>query len=280
MTKKWLIPVVSICVLGGLTFGIKAWHTYQTTEIIKEESVGMSKFSLEDIVGIEIRDDETKSFIKTNEKWQDEKRLELQYNQKEMDQLVQQISHLTAKATIRNVQDLAVYGINEYARMITVYNAAGEKQDIVIGKHDSDQNAYYVWCPENELLGLVPEGTLSMVISNTGEWIDEEVPDVKIEELNKLEIMSKEKAVIAVAKDEDGWYMEKPYHNTYGVLETAVKDYLDIINQLTKQKFVADLTDEEAYYGFKEPSFVIKINDEIVLKCGNSKDGMNLTFIK
>lgn len=273
MRNKWLVPVISILVIIGAIIGIKAWHTYQTTEIIEEENISISHLAPESIKRIEIRDDKTHIFTKQDSGWLNEKYSELMYNQKTMEKLAQEVAQVTAYKTIRNVQDLSVYGIHEYARMITLYTDADEKVELVIGDYIDNERAYYVWCSEKKVLGLIPEKSLSIATSQVSRWIDHKIELPKKETLSKLQIINEGKLQLELSKGQDTWYMTEPYEGQYMVDEKKFDKYWESIGEITKDAFVAPREGNEEKYGISTPSMVMKANEEVFFQFGKNEDG-------
>lgn len=272
MRKKVLVPVLSILVVLGVVMGIKAWHVYQTTEVIEDKAYTLSAFDAAAITRIEIRDDKTSKYKKEQGVWHNEAYPELAYDQQVMQKLTEELGAVVANQTIRNVQDLGQYGMNEYARLVTVYNAADEKQELVIGKHTSDKMSYYVWDPEKEVLGMVQAESIQRLTSAVGTWIQQTVTLPKWEAVKHVVVSTAKESVLDVAKEGDSWRIQQENAKGYEVKAEAVKAYVEEVATLTKQSFAGGLANNEAKYGFDEMTLVITINDAWTLGFGKHQD--------
>lgn len=273
MNRKWLVPTISVvAILIGL-IGIKVWHTYETTEIMEEESIKLTGMTPEQITHIEIRDDRTHIFKKNDAGWENEKYSDLQYDQEKLNGLANEISSMTAYKTIRNIQDLSVYGIHEYARMITVVSKEGIEENFAIGNYIDGENAYYVWCMEQEMLGVVPEKSLSIMTSTMNRWIDGTITLPERDLIDQIVISTPEQTKLEVYQNNGIWYNTKPYQNQYIVSQEAVEAYLDKIQGLTKDSYVTTRQGNEEKYGLVNPSLQIQLTQEFTLKFSKVENG-------
>lgn len=275
MRKKWLVPVISILLIAAVLIGAKVWHVYETTEVIEEKTVQMSAFDEEAIVRIEIRDDTTHKYKKVENVWVNETYPSLQYDQEKLQSLTKELSHLVADRSIRKVQDLSNYGIHEYARLITVYDEAGNTQNIAIGSYTSEYEGYYVWTDNMKELGILPQSMVNMMISHTGTWIQQEIMFPTLEAIEKLTVKGQEEILLETTKVDGMWTMQKPYVNDYPVQEEALQSYYSELMGLQKEKFVAYEEGSMAKYGLEQPAFSVSINDENFLTVSSSQEGMS-----
>lgn len=267
-----LLALISIGLVGS--YAVKAIEENRVYEVLKEEvQLPICTLSNKEIVRLEVYEQEVTTFEKQGDHWINAELPDLPYDQELMNEFVETLKNMTSIETLRYIENLSEYGINEDAKMITIYDSENNSQTFKLGHILTDENKIYVSIDDDELLYSVPYDTVSKLFTKTSSLTSKVLTLPNIEAINQIEITSEDKKPIILNMKDDVWYLSDYYKEGRLAVEELVGETLDQIYALDKESYVGIITEAEDY-GISKPSLTIKLNQEITLQFGRRENGM------
>lgn len=274
MKKKSLI-VISLLIIGTLIgLCVANWYIDSKTEALEIIEVPLSDFDTSDIIQIDFNEKRTQSFIKQEDKWINQEQPDVYYNQALIKNAVNQISKLKSYKVVKNVQDPAVYGIHENAKMVTIYNTINEASTYRIGNKVPEENATYIWSDEKEVLALVLDINLASIMVPTNEMVDPLLEVPAFDETREIKVSKKGQLIMQAERGADeNWQMKAPFQSVHEVEKGQIENYISLLSAIKKDKIVEENLGDLEKYGLIEPALSITLNDNFTLNFGNIENG-------
>lgn len=273
MKKKSLV-VISLLMIGTLIgLLVTKWYIDSKVEVLEVIETPLCEFDTSDIIQIDFNENSTQSFIWQEEKWVNQEQPDVHYNQALIKNAVNQISKLKSYKIIKNVQDPAVYGIDEKSKMITVYNTINEASTYRIGNKLPEENATYIWSDEKEILALVLDINLASIMVPTNEMVDPLVEMPAFEEVSLLTVSKKGQLIMQIEKVDGIWQMKAPFQSIHQVEEGKIESYISLLSAIKKDKVVEKNLGDLEKYGLLEPALSLTLNDNFTINFGNRENG-------
>jgi len=287
MQKKIGIVLFIIMLLGivAIPYYIKNNETNNeiNKEEVKEEVVEDSQipiFNLDEstLSRLEIKDERALIFEKRDGQWIEPEESTLAYNKEAIQKIITSISSLESIQIIRNVSGQSKYGIDETARIITLYDEANNHYTLRIGSATADEKGLYIATDADETIYIINSKLAEPLFGEKEDLVEKQMLIPEIATIESFDINIKNEPALHIRKnDKEGykdyqtWILEDFFKSTHEIHTETIDAMLNQIIAFQKDKFVGSKTTLEQY-GLDKPSMVITLNNKWTIKFGKKED--------
>ncbi len=271
-----------LCMIGLL--GIIAIPYYIKTNQINEENIqqeiventqiNLYQFDQNNISRIEIKDERALILQKQDERWVDSEYADLDYQKLAVEEIINTISSLESTQVIYEVLDQKKYGIDDTARIITLYDADNNNYTLRLGNATLDKSGVYLGTHLDETLYVVKSQVVQTLFQTRDDLIEKQVERPLEDNWQDIQVIKKNEPIIHIQKsqqagykDYETWVLEGFFKQTH---ELHTEDTQDIINQILKfekDKFVGK-KENLVQYGLDDPQLTLILNNKWTIKFG------------
>ncbi|MGL4344394.1 MAG: DUF4340 domain-containing protein [Cellulosilyticaceae bacterium] len=271
-----LVVLMLILLVGG--YGAFKWYEYSKTEVLENVETILCDIGINQLERIELKIKDTVVFVKDTVGWVREDKPALGYDQELMNALITDFIQAISFEKVSNVQDMAGYGIDEDANMVTLYGKDGQVQTLRIGKDVTGRDATYVSVDDNnEEIYVIENSKLGLVRRDERGFIKKSLNLDVLKQLQTFEIVSKGQVLLKVSPNAgvgapgyEKWVLAGPFARSHEMSTEAVAQMIGAIKEFTKDYYVADVTEEaKVEYGLSEPSLKLILNDTVEIVFGH-----------
>ena len=271
MKRKIGVILAALVVIGGGIF--YAQHKVQveamsTEGLVEEIALPLSLLTEENITQIFIEDTSRLVLEKQNDIWKNPSETEIAYNSELVDEWINYFQTEQSINIIRNVEDLAIYGITETTPCITITSSEGKSQTFRLGNINAEHTIRYIYSDETELVYSVSPTKSEVLLVDSSKLID---PALKIPNLENIKTLTIEQTgtTFKLQKRDDKWFLVDYFNDDYEVKPEVVMGILEALGALEKQSFVGKMTEEQSF-GMTTPSLVITLDEKYVLNINSA----------
>lgn len=186
---RLIILIVVLAALVGGYFGLKQYNRFQAAKA-PEEPIGQQIVSLEleDIVTFSYDYENTNyAYEKVDGTWQYPQDSSITLNQSQIENMLTNITPLTAVDTITGVTDMSQYGLDQPSRTIS-FESAQESHIFYVGDYNSVSSVYYICKPSDTTVYAVEASVINGFDLDVMDLAETESEDMDITESTGQEI--------------------------------------------------------------------------------------------
>ncbi|MGL4738317.1 MAG: DUF4340 domain-containing protein [Cellulosilyticaceae bacterium] len=287
--QKMLGLAILLVVLLAGSYGAYKWYEHSKTEVLETVETILCNIETNQLERVELKFTDMTAFMRKNGQWVREGQEDLVYDQELMNALIADFARAVSYEKVSNVQDMTVYGIDEHAPIVTLYDKAGNVQTFRIGKDVSGRDATYIALDQNdEELYAVSHNKLGLIKRDPRGFIKKSLGLQKqIALLQSLEIqVNGEVKLKSVRSPQQGsvgyekWILEAPFTRSHEASTSAMNQLIQGINELTKDYLVADLTEQtKSQYGLLEPRLRLILDEKTEIVFGKTENEFSYFYI-
>jgi hypothetical protein len=180
-----------------------------------------------------------------------------------LDNIANQIADLQKKDTIKEVSNLATYGLLEPIITLTFHSRIGPAQTLKLGYLAPLNLGVYLSVEGRKEIYVVPEYFADTINKPVSDFRHKKVFDANIYEANNLEFIYPDKTIILEKNKDNQWLITSPVSEKAD--ENKIRDLLSTMAGLCVDTFVADNETNLSIYGLDKPLLKIALKSEILV---------------
>ena len=283
--KKKLVVMLFIIMLGTIVaIPYSMRDSQKDVQEIKEETIDEVSIDLfvldaQTISRIEIKDENALTLEKRDNLWASPEYTNLLYSQDKIGDMVNTAASLESVQVIQNAESQAKYGIDENAKLITLYDEQNKNYTLRIGSHTPDKKGIYIATDREAVVYVIDSKEVLPLIEKQEDLIENQMVLPAVEEIESIEISEKGEKNIFIKKNEkqgyegyETWALDEFFSSSHQVHTEMVEDLIQQIMTFQKDKFVGEKGDLEQYE-LKNPYLVVDLNETCDIRFGKKENG-------
>ena len=258
-----LFAVLLVLIVIYIILKIHNQRTEEESEEIKSEEI----FAIEsgDIKSLSfIIEDQEVIFHRTEDGWNMESDESFPVNDDQMSVLTDALSSITANRTLKNVDNLSEYGLDDPVDIIRITDQNDETTVITIGDTNESVGDCYVYLNHDKTTIYTIDGDVSTIFSGSlmNYAQGEDFPTIAADSIQKIEINSQGKSFKMENDDQldSGWKVTDENGETIEADITKVSEVKSTAAGLTYANYLEYNCQDFSEYGLDEPFAVIRID--------------------
>lgn len=264
-TVKFLVLLAVLLVLI-IVYIVLRYHN----EKAEEESVDASADEVFGIADSDIKslsfsiEDQEVTFEKSDEGWIMKQDESYPVNDDQMTVLTDSLLSIHSNRTLRDVDDISQYGLNEPVDVIKVTDQEDMTTKITIGDTNSSTGDCYVYLNDDPSTVYTVDGDLSTVFSgNLMNYAQgEDFPSITADNIKKIEMNSQGKSFVLESDDTliSGWKVSDETGKTQESDITKANEVKSTVSGLSYTNYYEYDCKDYSVYGLDKPYAVIRID--------------------
>ncbi|MDF2877037.1 MAG: hypothetical protein K0S30_133 [Clostridia bacterium] len=250
-----------------------------TEETIDEVNIDLFVLDVQTISRIEIKDESALTLESRDNQWISPEYTNLFFSQDKVKEIIRTAASLESVQVIQNVESQSKYGIDEKAKLITLYDGQNKNYTLRIGAYTPDKKGVYIATDREAVVYVADSETVLPLLEKQEDLIENQMQLPPLDKIEKLEISKKGEKNILIQKNKavgyegyETWGLDEFFSSSHQVHTEMVEDLIWQIMSFQKDKLVGEKVDL-AKYELENPYLVVDLNETCDVRFGKKEGG-------